>query len=397
MRVDKTNGFLGTDMSRDAMGAHLRSLEMDVRETGENELMVTPPSFRVDISREVDLMEEVARIDGYDKIPVTYPSIRPSEEGVSAILRLGEQVKEIMVGLGFSEVITYGFISPDSADILGADEGSPLRSFVRLVNPLTSDQSVMRTSLIPGLMATVKTNFLHDQKDLKVFEWGKVFIQKQGEELPLEKPFLAAILTGAHHPKTWYNKERPVDFYDIKGAVESILRALGIEGVVFHKESKLPGYDSAISSSILFNDTFLGRVGRVSKGAVEAYGLAGEDAYVFELDGEALLGHLSGVKKFQPFTKYPAVYRDISVIVGRHTESAKLTEIIKQTGGEWVESVHIFDLYEGEKMEPSEKALAFNLCFRSRERTLGGEEVNRLYESIIDRIRQETGGRLREG
>ena len=178
LRVDKTNRFLGTQLSPETVGGYLQALEMEVQPSGENVLRVKAPSFRVDITRDWDLMEEVARLEGYDNIPVTIPPIRPSDEKESPEMTTGDRVREIMVGLGFSEVISFSFIAPDSADFLGAEKESPLRSFVTLLNPLTVDQSVMRTSLIPGLLAAVKTNLSYGEKDLKLFEWGRIFIRQ---------------------------------------------------------------------------------------------------------------------------------------------------------------------------------------------------------------------------
>ncbi len=397
LRVDRTNRFLGTAFPRDVISGYLGSLEMEVSTINENELNVKPPSFRVDITREADLMEEVARLSGYDNIPVTTPSIRPPEEGETPELLLRDQARSIITGLGFSEIITYSFISPDSVDVLGPKEESPLRSFVRLINPLSVDQSIMRTSLLPGLLETAKNNILNQEKGLKLFEWGKLFIRKEGEPLPLEKTHLAAIMTGLYRQKSWYGHERSVDFYDIKGSAEALLKGLGLEDFDFQRDSASPGYDPEISAGIYCSGSAIGKAGRVSSDVLAAYDLNEEDAFVFELDIQALLEVLYGTKKFQPFAKYPAVYRDISMIVDRRLESAKIIKVVEKEGGDLVESVHIFDLYQGEKIDPSEKAIAFRICYRSEHRTLDGEEVNLLHESIIDKIRHETGGRLKEG
>ena len=397
LRVDRTNLLLSTNLSTGDISGYLQALEMDVQEINENELKVTPPSFRVDIGREVDLMEEVARLSGYDNIPVIYPFIRPSEKGEIPELQVRDQLRSIMVGLGFTEIITYSFASPDTADTLGAGEESPLRSFVKILNPLTVDQSVMRTSLIPGLIATARTNILHDEKDLKLFEWGKVFIRKGGRELPVEKNYLAALMTGLYCQKTWNSDERHVDFYDMKGALEVLLDDMGLHGFVFKKETEIPGYDPDVCSSVFCSGSLIGHVGRVSPNVMADYDLTDVNTYLFEIDIEALLNTVSGTKTFSPFTKFPAVYRDISIIVKRQLESAQIVDIIKRQGGELVESVQIFDIYEGQGIDPTEKAMAFRICYRSEHGTLDGEEINRLHESVIERIRQETGGRLREG
>ncbi len=396
-RKDKTNRILGTSISKNVMKGYFEALEMEVHDVNGNELKVKPPSFRVDIKREVDLIEEVARLYGFDKIPPTYPSVRPSEEGDAPEIKVRDRIRSIMIGLGFSEIITYSFISPDCADMLGAEENSDLRLFTSLMNPLTVDQSVLRTSLIPGLMTTVKTNMLHEGRDLRLFEWGKTFIRKEGDQQPIEKIYLAAIMTGLCQEKSWHDDERHCDFYDIKGAVEGLLKALGLGGVHFQRENGFPGLDPEVSSGVYCSDGLIGQVGKVDSSVIEAYDLKNERAYLFELDVEALLTLLSVTREFYPFPKFPAVFRDMSLLVERRIESAKIIEIIRKEGGELLESVQIFDLYEGEKIDPSEKAIAFRISYRSAHETLEGEKINSLHESIIDKIRHETGGRLREG
>jgi phenylalanyl-tRNA synthetase beta chain len=397
LRIDHANRILGTSLSQTAMKGSLEALEMEVRAVDENELLVQPPSFRVDIAREVDLIEEVARCYGFDQIPLTYPSIRPSEEGDSAEVFLQEQVRSIMTGLGFAEIITYSFISPESADILGAERDSSLRSFVALLNPLTVDQSVLRTSLIPGLMAAVKTNMVHDQKGLRLFEWGKRFVQKGGDQLPLEMISVAAVMIGRFQEKSWYHDERNCDYYDIKGAAETLLNGIGLHEIRFKREEGAPGYDNKIFSGIHCSARRIGQLGKVASGVMEAYDLKDEDAYLFEVDVKPILMLRSGTNKFRPFPRFPAVFRDLSLLVDRGIESARLIEIIRREGSDLLESVRIFDLYEGEKVDPSKKAIAFRISYRSAHETLEGERVNRLHGAIIEKISEETGGRLREG
>jgi len=396
-RTDHANRVLGASLSQSSIKGFFEALEMDVRQTDDHELMVLPPSFRVDIAREVDLIEEAARCYGFDRILLTYPSIRPSEEGDAAEVFLHDQMGSIMTGLGFSEVITYSFISPDAVDVLGADKDSPLRSFVRLMNPLTIDQSVLRTSLIPGLMTAVKTNVAHEQKDLRLFEWGKTFFQKAGDQLPLEAIWIAAVMTGRFQEKTWHQEERDCDYYDIKGAAEALLNGIGLNEMRFRKEHAHPGYDREIFAGIYWAERRIGRVGKVASDVMAAYDLKDEDAYLFELDVAPILALSSRTTQFQPFPRFPAVFRDLSLLVDRRIESARLLDIIRREGGDLLESVAIFDLYEGEKLAPSEKAIAFRICYRSAHETLKGEQVNRLHEAIVDKIHQETGGRLREG
>jgi len=396
LRVDKTNRFLGTTLSRDTVAGYLQALEMEVQPSGENVLRVKPPSFRVDILRDWDLMEEVARLEGYDHIPVTIPSIRPSDEKESPEMTTGDRVREIMAGLGFSEVISFSFIAPDSADFLGAERESPLRSFVTLLNPLTVDQSVMRTSLIPGLVAAVKTNLSYGEKDLKLFEWGRVFVRKGTDELPQERLVLSGLAMGLANPKEWYREERAVDFYDMKGAAEALLKALGLRDLVFERGETPPWYLKEAASVIRIPDQRLGTVGQLSPEVLKRFDVDAPSLYAFEIDGAVLLERVTLDRTFDPLAKFPAVYRDLSIVAKRNLESARIQEIILREGRELVESVTLFDLFEGGKIDPSEKALAFRICYRSKETTLDGKDINKLHESIMERIRKDTGARLRE-
>jgi len=397
LRMDHVNRMLGASLSQGAVKGFLETLEMDVRPDNEDELVVRPPSFRVDIAREVDLIEEVARRYGFDQIPLTYPRVRPSEEGDAAELLLQEEMQSIMTGLGFTEIITYSFISPESADILGAERDSMLRSFVALLNPLTIDQSVLRTSLIPGLMAAVKINMDRDEKGLRLFEWGKTFVQNDKDQLPLEKISVAAVMIGRHQEKSWYQDERDGDYFDMKGAAEALLNGSGLREICFRREKGAPGYDPEVLAGIYGSDRRIGQVGKVASNVMRAYDLKHADAYLFELDVEPILMLRSGTNLFRPFPRFPAVFRDLSLLVDRRIESARLMEIIRREGGDLLESVRIFDLYEGEQVGPLEKAIAFRISYRSAHETLEGERVNRLHWAIIEKIREETGGRLREG
>jgi len=222
----------------------------------------------------------------------------------------------------------------------------------------------MRTSLVPGLLDAIRTNIHHGEKDLKLFEWGKVFIRSEEEELPREVPFLGAIMTGLSDQKAWYQEERNGDFYDIKGAVEALLTTLGLDGFRFKRDHIPPHYHPEVSSQIHFRDSVIGHVGQILP---------------------------------VPYARFPAVFRDISLIMDRRVASAEVQEIIESEGGELIETVNLYDLYEGGKVDPSEKALTFRICYRSKKGTLDGQEINRLHETIINQIRQKTGGRLREG
>jgi phenylalanyl-tRNA synthetase beta chain len=399
MRIEKTNNFLGTSLKKEKVITYLEALEMEVQDFDNNTIRVKPPTFRIDIIREVDLMEEVARLEGYDKIAVTYPQVKISDEGDIPSLVLRDQISNIMVGLGFSEIITYSFISPDSADRLRAQKDSPIRSFVELRNPLTVDQSVMRTSMLPGLFWTVRENISHGEKDLKLFEWGNIFLNNQAKELPDENLYLAGIMTGMYKPMGWSAETRETDFYDMKGTIELLLRHIGLKHLSLKRNHEdQPGYDPEASCGIYVSDSYIGNLGQVDERVLKAFDLKLKKAYIFEIDIESLLEQLAKYsKKFEPFSNFPAVIRDISIIVDKKIESGPIRDIINRVGGKLVESVNVFDIYMGEKIGYSRKTISFRICYRSKDATLHGNAVNRLHEKIIDTIREETGGTLSEG
>lgn len=395
-RVSRANAFLGTNLSSEAMATYLESLDMKVDKTDREMLQVTPNSFRMDLQREVDLIEEVARLYGYNKIPVSYPLINVSEEDAQPELPFDDRVRSLFTSFGFTEVISYSFISPEAIAAV-REKGDDDHSAVKIMNPLSSDQSVLRTSLIPGLLAALRTNLAHGEKELKLFECGKIFLGRAEALQPHEKTCLAAVLAGPYRSKTWYCNERETDYYDAKGAFEGLLANLGITDSHFRKGVQVPAYNPEISCEVIVRGTRIGYVGEISKEVMKAFDLENEIAYLLDVDIEALLGVTPREIIFNPFSNFPSVYRDISIIVKLDFESDRIIDLIKEEAEGLVESIRVFDCYAGEELDRSEKAVGFRVCYRSDTGTLDGVEVNRLHEAIIERIRRETGGRLREG
>lgn len=398
LRIQKTNDFLGSSISKNEMISYLEALQMSVEEKDDDAVEVVPPSYRVDLTREIDLVEEVARMSGYDNIPVTYPNIKPSENNEITSLTLHDRACEILAGIGFSEIVTYSFISPDSADLMGAGEESEIRSFVNLMNPLTTEQSVMRTSLLPGLISTVKENIAHGEPNLKLFEWGKIYIRDDSSELPHEKFVLSGIMSGNYDSKKWYNETRPVDFYDLKGAVEVLLRSTGLQNYAIKKGDTPEVYENGYSCCIYAGDTILGYAGKVNSDVLSRFDIKSDTIYVFEIDVANLISEISRNRfQYEPYAKYPAVFRDITIIVDKKVESDAILSIIRKKGGELVESADLFGVYEGKKLGENKKSLSYRICYRSDRETLDGDLVNSLNEKIIESIRDETGGTLSEG
>jgi phenylalanyl-tRNA synthetase beta chain len=397
LSTEKTNRFLGTHLSMQDMVDHLRSLELVAQEVDADQMRVIPPAFRVDLGRDVDLMEEVARLSGYDNVPVTYPEVRPSEERPMPELVLRDRARDILVGMGFTEVITYSFVSPHSGRVLGIDGETGLGDAVKIMNPLSVEQSVMRTSLLPGIMETIAYNTVRGMEGLKIFEWGKVFIAREGEAQPLEKTCLIAATTDPYEPKTWYREARSADFYDIKGTVEGLLDTLRLHHAQYRKGAAADVYDPGASAGIYCGEERIGSVGRLSAKVATEYEFSQSNIFLFELEVPVLLKHIPAIIQCTSLARYPAVIRDISLVVNRNVECATIMQLMEQEGGDLVESVELFDMYEGGNLKPSERALGFRICYRSKQGTLEGTEVNRLHESVVRKVREQTGGRLREG
>jgi phenylalanyl-tRNA synthetase beta chain len=265
------------------------------------------------------------------------------------------------------------------------------------MNPLTSEQSVMRTSLLPGLLSIVKENISHGEQNLKLFEWGEVFFRVDSKELPDEKIMLAGAITGNYAAKKWHNEIRQVDFYDIKGAVEVLLESIGLSNVQFERRVSSESYDKNISCNICCGETILGTMGKLAKGVLDGYEIKTSAIYVFELDIEKILKVKSERFEFRSVGKYPAVFREISIIVDKNVESKIIQDIILKTGGKLAEAVDVVSVFEGEKFGPEKKAVSYKISFRSGEGTLDGEQVNQLIDRILNSIKTETGGTLSEG
>jgi phenylalanyl-tRNA synthetase beta chain len=328
---------------------------------------------------------------------VTYPAIRAMELTDPPELQLQDQVRDIMVGMGFAECITFSFVQEEVPDQLGAEPESPLRSAVHLLKPLTQEQSVMRTSLIPGIMAAARNNIDNGQSDLKLFEWGKVFFHRQDRDLPDERLMLTVLMTGLVEPKTWYGDEIKCDFYHIKGVLETLFDDFNFPEPVFTKHPHPPWYDPEQVTAVKAGDRVVGHAGKMIPAVLERFEVRTREVFLMEVDMHAFMECRPSKTRYTGFGKFPAVYRDLSMIVSRKTESSRIQELIKEAGRGLVEKSWIYDLYEGEKMSPTEKTLTFRIAYRSKEGTLEGAEINRLHESVIGLIKKETGGRLPEG
>jgi phenylalanyl-tRNA synthetase beta chain len=281
--------------------------------------------------------------------------------------------------------------------MLNAENDSYLRAFVTLRNPLTREQSVMRTSLIPGLLSTLKENIARGETDLKLFEWGNIFIAKDREALPEERLSFAAVMTGMYKNEGLHREIRHCDFYDLKGAFQVLFRSLGLRKTAYRRDQAEPWYHPGISCGIYEAGSPIGRLGQINPFTIDRFALKTRSVYLCEIDVAALAKKMGEEPiQFAAYSRFPAVIRDLSIVLDSQIESAWIYEIIEREGGKLVESIEIFDLYKGDKIGPSKRAISFRICYRSKESTLNGKSVNRLHEKVINRVLKETGGKLRE-
>jgi phenylalanyl-tRNA synthetase beta chain len=385
--VKHTNRLLGTAFSADEIKDLLESIEFKVKKENPQNLTVIPPSFRIDVCRPEDLMEEVARLSGYNKIPTTFPVIPAEARHSQKPLEIRNQIKRQMIGFGFSETISYSFINRNSCDRLALVTDDSRRKTVKILNPLTEEQTVMRTSLLPGLLATMHYNTTQQEKNLKLFEIGKVFISAGQDQLPEEIEMLVGLWTGARLDASWHSKEMPCNFFDIKGVVEGLLKSLEIYNTNFTSLADSsctytkPGY----TAQILIGDILVGLVGEIHPQVLKNFDLA-QKAYIFELKVDRLISLLPDMKMTQQIPKFPAATRDITIIVDKNLESQNILKSVEKFDEELIENLHLFDVYEGDPIPPGKKSITFRITYRSLNKTLEDDEINLVHKTIAERL-----------
>ena len=387
LSVKKIHQVLGTEVSAKQVRNYLEDLELEVREEDEDTLLVTPPSFRGDLEREIDLIEEVARLDGYEKIPITIPKGPPSSEERSKEFLVERKAIDTLIHHGYHEVITYSFTSPASWDAIGLPPDDPRRQHLRILNPLTEDFSVMRTTLFPGLMETLRYNVSRKNSNLKLFELKKVFLPQGGEKLPKEVKFLAGVATGFDRDPHWAFSQRPFDFYDIKGCVEDLLDGLQIKEAKFNKAEDIPYLHPGKTSRVVLDHEVLGVLGEVHPQVLGHYEVHGR-VFLFELDFSKIVECAGEERRFQLLPKFPAVYRDLSVVVDKALEAERVVETIRAFHQPFVEEVTLFDIYQGPPIPEGKKGISYRIRYQASDRTLTDEEVNQYHEKILSRLKE---------
>ncbi len=387
LSTKSTNRHLGTRLEPIAIKSHLESIEFKVNPIDEDRFDIVPPSFRVDVTRPEDLMEEVARLYGYNNIPASYPLIPAETRKPSQQLEARQRVKQILTGFGLTEAINYSFMDRHACDHIQLPVNDPRRHLVDILNPLTEDQAVMRTSLVPGMLSTMRRNISKQVKSLKLFEIGKIFISQGSAQLPQEIEMLLGLWTGSRYNESWLSSKEDCDFYDIKGVAEGLLAGLEATTPTF---SALPKEDCGylqpgVSAKISFNNKTLGIIGRLHSRVCANFDLD-QDAYLLELNLSELYALLPDHKHFQPLSKYPATTRDITLIVDQNIEAQAILDSLAQAQEKLVEDIFLFDIFEGQPIPKGKKSLSMRITYRSFETTLEDASINRLHRDLTAKL-----------
>jgi phenylalanyl-tRNA synthetase beta chain len=394
LSVSATNRLLGTTFEKKEMCELLSSVEIDIETSGKETFpdifQVTPPSYRVDISRPEDLMEEIARLSGYGRIPTTLPAMPAQTLMLSGRSNLRFAIRQRMIGLGFSEVINYSFIHHASCDRLNLTADDSRRATVTILNPLSEDQTVMRSSLIPGLLETMRRNTSKQIRDLKLFEIGQTFYEKNIEELPTEVEMLAGLWTGVRCATAWYQPAVACDFYDLKGAVQELLSAFDITGACFTQlpENECTYLRPGFTAQIVLQGHLIGFVGEIHPCTLKNYDIK-QTAFVFELDLEKTSLLMPKKKDFVSLSKFPAISRDITLIIDNKIESNRVLEMVTTGEEKLVENVYLFDVFEGNPIPQGKKSISFRITYRSNTETLADVLINTVHYRISERLIQE--------
>ncbi len=379
---DRINALLGTDIGEETMLGYFKKLELGY-DAEKREVVV--PSFRQDLERPCDLAEEVARFYGYDNIPTTLPSGEATMGGLPYKLRVENAAREIARFSGFSESMTYSFESPKVYDKLLIPPDSPLRMAVEIANPLGEDFSIMRTTPLNGMLTSLAANLNRRNKNVRLYEMANIYLPKALplSELPDER---RQFVLGAYGD---------VDFYTMKGVAEAFFEKAGMDRKVrYDPASGLSFLHPGRQANILYENVTIGYLGELHPDVADNYKI-GEKVYVAVLDMPAILPFTTFDRKYAGVARYPAVTRDISMVVPREILAGQIEDMIRQRGGKILEDCSLFDLYEGAQILPGYRSMAYSVTFRAADHTLGEKEVSDVMKKILHGL-GSMGIRLRE-
>jgi phenylalanyl-tRNA synthetase beta chain len=392
LTAEKAQHVFGMEVTREEISNTLTALGFECKTDG-SEISVGTPYWRSDIHLGVDLIEEVARVIGYEKIPATMLSMPIPRQNPEPILGLRKKIKQSLTGYGFQEIVSYSLTSRDMLKKLTPEARMPGPEVLEIVKPLTTDQECLRTSLRTGLLSALAANRRHEEGGIRLFELGKVYLTRQND-LPEEPDILCGIMSGPRVEKSWLGSDGALDFYDVKGVMEGLFHNLGIEVTLENSQDEglHPARQAALTVKRDKQLLRIGVMGEVHPKVADAFEITGTIG-IFEINIAELLPLAGSYKMFQSIPRFPSTVRDIALVVDDAVTNQQILDIINSFS--LVSEVVLFDVYSGKQVTAGKKSLAYRLVFQSADYTLTDEEVNRVQEQIIKRLAKELGATLR--
>ena len=383
--AEQINDYLGTSIEKDRMVDILTKLEFGITESGDT-IKALVPTWRDDVTVMPDIAEEVARIVSYDNIAPTIPVAILSSGGMTPKKALTKDVTHYLAHAGLSQIITFSFMHKDGLMNMMLPEGDNRYTAIPILNPISEEFPYMRTTLVPAVIEAAKRNIAQQNKDLWLFETANVYEPKALPltEVPHERPMACGIMMGKVTEAAWNQAQRDTDFYDVKGVVDGLLAKLGLTQYDIQPSSE-SYYHPGVSAHYTVNGVTVANYGELHPQVVKNFDLSGK-VYMFEIDLEAVLSITVPPFRYQSFSKFPGTSRDLAIVAPVYVTSGEIVALIKEHGGEYLESVSIFDVYEGEHIEAGYRSLAYNLQFRSMEGTLNDEDIDGAIQAIIDAL-----------
>ncbi|MCM3357701.1 phenylalanine--tRNA ligase subunit beta [Psychrobacillus sp. MER TA 171] len=385
---DFINSRLGMKISLEDMTSILSRLKFEFQ-AANGYLYIKAPTRRQDIKIPEDIVEEIARMYGYDEIPMTLPVEESKPGGLTSYQAKRRQVRGFMEGAGLYQAITYSLTSKEVAQKF-ALETAPV---TELLMPMSEERSTLRQSLIPHLLEAVTYNTARQADTVALYEIGSVFLGETASGLPHEQEHLAGVIAGKWVEHSWQGEKKSVDFFVLKGIVEGLMDLLGHTSELTFERTVMEGMHPGRTATIQLAGEEIGIIGQLHPAEQKARDL--KDTYVFELNLMKVLNKDAGTLYYSPVSKFPSITRDIALVVDQEKATGELQAIIQQSGGKLLKGVHLFDLYEGEKMEPGKKSVAFSLTYFDPERTLTDEEVVNAHNKVLKALAEQAGAELR--
>ena len=392
--ASKASSVLGLEVSIDQISKTLSSIGLNGVPDNDDTLTVEVPNFRPDLERSIDLIEEVARLIGYDHIPTTMPVSNLTCQQLPLHLSLERTVRNQMVQLGFSEVINYSFYNTDCLDKLRLEEQDSRRFNIKILNPLNEEQSAMRTTLIPSLLETANRNLSYRYEDLALFELRPIFLPDNSSDLPKERLHLTALLCGRREPLGWAQSNERCNFFDMKGAVEQLLNFLKIDDLEWKRVHDEPYYHPGKSCAIYQNDQLLGTLGELHPEIIYNFDLA-QATILCDLDIEAVYNLGQKKTRFSPLSRYPDVQRDSAFLIDEEISCQEIFAVLKRIKIKDLENIVLFDVYSGKGIPQGKKSLAIRATYRALDRTMTDELIQNLHGKLIKALEKEFGAELR--